>query len=182
MLELAIFVSRIFEPAFVFAAVFLVGAIRTGVFIYDSLIWLALVLIPTLWYRWWAKKHQDLDWDIQDRTRRIKPLAILLGFLTIFTLAVSFSEPRLIELCVLVLCWGLGFFVLTTFWTKISGHTGVIALATGLLVAWFGGAWWISLFLVGAVGWARIVTRNHTPIQVVAGAVYSWVVVALFYS
>ena len=62
---------------------------------------------------------------------------------------------------------------------KISGHASVAALATGLIIQWFGWYWWPILLIVPLVAWARVVRRDHTVGQVIAGAVYSWGLIQL---
>ena len=73
----------------------------------------------------------------------------------------------------LFVVWFLGFFLISLFW-KISGHAGSIALATGLIIFWYGWNWWPALSLVLLMGWARVATKDHTVSQVVGGALYSW--------
>lgn len=179
MMFLATIVSRLFEPAILMAIIFLMGGLRLGVSFVEGLGWLAVVLVPTLSYRFWVKAKEHLDWDIKDRSRRIKPLIKLLIFFGSATVVVSIIEPRLVSLFLFFFLWAVGFFVITAFWTKISGHAAGSALATGLFVSWFGWTWWPVLLIVPLVSWARVVTKNHSVSQVIAGALYSWGLVAL---
>jgi len=49
-----------------------------------------------------------------------------------------------------------------------------MALATGLVIARLGWNMWPILLLVGVMCIARVVGKNHTPLQTIAGALYSW--------
>lgn len=172
---LATVISRIFEPAILFGIIFIIGAMRVGVGMVPSFVWLCILLGPTLAYRFRVKAREHLDWDIKDRKRRIKPLASLLMFLGIATGAAWIIDPRLLPIFSLFFLWAIGFFAVTALWTKISGHTATAAVATGFLISWYGWSWWPILLIVPFVGWARVVTKNHTVGQVIAGAFYSWI-------
>jgi hypothetical protein len=132
-------------------------------------------MMPAVAYRLWAKYKDGLDWDIHDRMRRIKPMLFLLIFLAIATVVAGVIEPKLLSLLVIFLAWFIGFFIITAGWTKISGHTGGDALATGMVVASYGWQWWPILLIVPVVAWARVVRGDHTIFQVCLGAAYSWI-------
>lgn len=173
-MTIATFISRMFEPAILLSVALVACAVRLGVPLFWSVVWLAVLLVPTLAYRFRMKRHEGLDWDIKDRKRRAKPLAILLGHLAATSALVWFFEPRLLPLFVLFFVWVLGFLAITALATKISGHTGGDALAAGMIIHWFGWAWWPLLLVVPVVAWARVVRRDHTVGQVILGAMYSW--------
>lgn len=177
--KLATVISRVFEPAILLAGAFVACAVRLGVPLSWSIFWLTIMLGPMLVYRMWLKRRQHLDWDIKDRKKRVKPLSMLVGFLGIISMLIWFVEPRLFPLLALFVVWVIGFLGFTTWVTKISGHSGGTALATALIVYWFGWSWWPILLLVPLVSWARVATRDHTVPQVVAGAAYSWILLVI---
>src|SRR5258706_8688197 len=93
-----------------------------------------------LW-AWFAKK-EGMSWDIPDRAKRVRPLVVVLGFVLLNgILTLRFHVPALTQLFFLFLVWLVGFTLITTKW-KISGHIGAAALATGIIVYWYGAAWW----------------------------------------
>ena len=177
-------ISHFFEPMVVLAVVSVVAGFHAGLpggdlarYLYGLF---GLMIIPVLVIRWWLVVTKRVsDWDIRNRSQREKPLLILLAF-TLLNLwyALYFGNPVLTQLFVIFIVWILGFAAVTLFW-KMSGHAGITALATGFVIAWYGWAWWPVLLLVSLVGWARVVTKNHTVTQVIAGALYSWLLLVL---
>lgn len=159
MNSVALFVSRIFEPALLISIVFLVTT--------RSVFWLFMVMGPVLGYRLWLKKREHLDWDITDRKKRVMPLLLLCFFLVLINMLVRVFSPQLFSLSVLFLLWTIGFFLITLKY-KISGH---VAVAT--LFAYF---YPVSFFIVPVVSWSRVVLKKHTLGEVIAGFLYSLVI------
>jgi hypothetical protein len=172
-------ISRVLDPFLVLLGV-------TGWMIWESTladtskylflgIVLGVMIIPPVLLLIWAiaKKHID-NWDISDRKQR--PLALivifLLGFINIIIVQ-TFGDRILTDLFIMYQLWMAGFMAITFLW-KISGHTGTLALATGLIVLRAGVEWWPILLLVVLLGFARVIRKNHTPAQAIAGAFYSW--------
>jgi hypothetical protein len=172
-------ISRVFDPFLVLAGV-------TGWMIWESTlahaqkfmfmgVVLGVMILPPVFLLIWAisKKH-IANWDISDRRQR--PLALttlfLLGFVNIIIVKM-FGDRMLTDLFIVYQLWIAGFMAITFLW-KISGHTGTLALATGLLVVRLGFGWWPVLLAVVLVGVARVVRKNHTPAQAIVGAFYSW--------
>lgn len=177
-------ISRLFEPFVMFSVATLVAAFHSGLAT-TAMPWFLTMLIvmiglPIALLTWAIRTKKVDNWDVSKREQRIGPMIILLILTSAYMLAVSwFGNSQLTRLFVLYFVWLVGFFLVTTKW-KISGHTSANALATGLLIAWFGWTWWPLLLIVPAVGWARVVRKDHTLAQVFAGAGYSWVLVFLY--
>ncbi len=175
-MTLSLLISRLLDPMWVVPAITALGAYRSGLvgealsrfLLIFAVCMVGIPLVLRLLYR-------PSGWDISDRTHRPKAFMILLllGLIYII-LARIFGNTKLVSLLILYELWMAGFLVISLFW-KISGHAGGIALAVGLLIAWYGWAWWPILLFVPLVGWARVVSKNHTVTQVIAGALYSWV-------
>jgi hypothetical protein len=171
--------SRVLDPFLVLAAV-------TGWMIWESTlattskyVFLAMVLcvmiLPPVLLLVWAisRKHID-NWDITDRKQRPFALVILflLGIVNIIIVQ-TFGDRMLTNLFIMYQLWIAGFMAITFLW-KISGHTGTLALATGLIVLRLGIEWWPILLLVVLLGVARVIRKNHTPAQAICGVFYSW--------
>ncbi len=175
-MTLSLLISRLLDPLWVIPAITALGAYRSGLvgealsrfLLIFAVFMVGIPLVLRLLYR-------PSGWDISDRAHRPKALVILLllGIVYII-LARIFGNAKLMHLFVLYELWMAGFLVISFFW-KISGHAGGIALAVGLLIVWYGWIWWPILFLVPLMGWARMVSKNHTIAQVTAGALYSWI-------
>ena len=182
MKNFASIVSRIFDPMAGMAVVLLLALLRSGASWFIVLLWLFILIGPPTIMRLQALQRVGLDWDIRDRRRRIVPFVILLVMIACDLVLLKFFAPTaLFRLFLFFFVWTLGFFLITAFATKISGHAAGNALAVGLILAWYGWRWWPVLFIVPLVGWARVVTKNHTVMQVIVGILYSWSLLLLFY-
>jgi hypothetical protein len=176
---IATIISTIFEPMILIPLAYILFAVRVGVPLLEIFILFVLFLGPVVSYRLWMQK-QGIDWDIKDRKKRNKPFFKLIIFTIVMSVIMWVIEPRLLPPLLLFLIWITGFYGITTQYTKISGHTGGDALATGLFIQTFGWNFWPVLLIVPIVAWSRVVRKDHTMLQVVVGAVYSWVLVFLF--
>jgi hypothetical protein len=172
-------ISRVFDPFFILA-------LTTGWMIWESTlpleskyvfmgVVLLVMIFPPVALLVWAIAHKHIsDWDISNRNER--PLGFivvfLLGFINIIIVQ-TFGDRILTNLFIMYQLWIAGFMCITFLW-KISGHTGTLALATGLLVMRLGFEWWPVLLFVPLLGVARVVRKNHTPLQAIMGALYSW--------
>lgn len=176
-MTVALVVSRILDPMWVIPAVTLVKTAPLG-FLFSLILMLLMLGIPFI-LRFHFRKH---DWDIKKRKDRPQIIAVLLllGCITmIFSLI--FGNTEMTTLLLFYEVWLLGFLCISLFY-KISGHVGGMALGTGLLLSWYGIAWWPMLLLIPIVGWARVITKNHTIAQVIVGGLYSWILLVVFTS
>ncbi|MCK4729756.1 MAG: PAP2 family protein [Candidatus Aenigmarchaeota archaeon] len=118
------------------------------------------------------KKFQDIDYDISDRSLRIKPfLAVITSYAIGIVALFSINAPVLVK--GLMFCYflnGLIMFLITLFW-KISIHTSGITGPLTLLIYEFGIIYSPLLLIAIPVGWMRIKLKKHLPSQVIAGAV-----------
>ncbi|MEK7543275.1 MAG: hypothetical protein AAB557_00240 [Patescibacteria group bacterium] len=185
MLIFATLISRLLDPLWVMTAVSILGAYHYG--LHNGALWRIVVLmtvvmvLPQVVLRLlFARANRSSGWDIKSLKHRPLVIGVLLvfGILNI-VLAKIFGNQLFMNLFLFYEYWLLGFFLISLIW-KMSGHAGGIALATGLVIHWFGWGWWPILTLVPLVAWARVVTKNHTVGQVVAGAVYSWGMIVIF--
>jgi hypothetical protein len=178
-MKFATIVSRVFEPEIMLAVALFIYAIYRHIPLATAIVWVLVFILPPMMFRLWAKKAKGLDWDIHDRTKRTIPLLLLLGLIVVDVLLLWIFEISLLPLFFLFFVWALGFFLITTLWTKISGHTSGNALATGLVVTLYGWHFWPVLLIVPLVSWARVKRKDHTIGQVILGALYSWILLIL---
>ena len=165
--NIATVISRIFDPFISLGVLFTVTFYGTPTFIWTFLL---MVIFPLfLFIMAWKTKFIS-DWDVSDRRQRPKILwsLIAIEIVASFLLQTTQTIPILVAL--------IGFAIITQFW-KMSGHAMAAALATGIIVHRFGPSWWPVLLVVPLVSWARVIRRDHTIWQVVAGALYSWMLV-----
>ncbi|MFF3664904.1 phosphatase PAP2 family protein [Microtetraspora malaysiensis] len=129
-------------------------------------------VLPYALVLWRVARGQANDRHITRREQRLVPLALsialVLGGILVLVLAGAPSTVLAVQIALL----GMGVVMLpiTRVW-KISFHAAAVAGAVSILTAEFGAWAWACWPLAALVGWSRIVLRDHTPAQVVAGAV-----------
>jgi membrane-associated phospholipid phosphatase len=177
-------VSRVLDPPILLSILTMIGVFKSDIsqkgFVVLGILLPLFSGVPLVFFFWLLKTRRIHDIDISNRKERIGPLLGLLVLFLIDIIVISFFDnPFLLHMFFLYFFWTLGFFLITLFW-KISGHTGVLTLAGGMLVQWFG-SFVLALFpLILLVAWARVVRKDHTPLQVFAGALYSLIILAIF--
>lgn len=168
--KVATVISRVFDPFIMLAVMFVILLSHSTVFIP---VFLSMVILPFLLFFIAVKTKFVSDWDLRDRRQRPKILWPLVGIETVCVMIFHlwFLVPFLISI--------IGFAIITHFW-KISGHAMAAALATGTVIVTSGWAWWPVLLIVPLVGWSRVIRKNHTTLQVIAGALYAWTFIYFF--
>jgi membrane-associated phospholipid phosphatase len=169
--------SQIFHPILLNIASFLIVGYASLATLASGLRWagiciLTLILPPTAFYYTRLRQGVYSDEDISVREQRNE--LYLFGFTWVLIATAGLGlvgAPRpFLALMISALTLGLiGGFV-NLFW-KISAHaTAIASVATIGLIYWrpLGIALWACAVLVG---WARVRTNNHTPLQVLAGFV-----------
>ena len=162
------------EPKNVIIAVLpLVGAGRHG---WAGLGWAAFAalfaaVVPTWFIRRGMRRGQWEDRHVGQRQRRLVVIPfIMLSVLTSFAVMVWFDAPADMTAMVLAMFASLVPIMVITVWWKISIHTAVAAGAVTCLAIALG-PWWLLLYpLVALIGWSRVVLRDHTRAQTLAGA------------
>jgi hypothetical protein len=171
--------SRIFDPFIVLAGVTGWSIWKSSLpvsskYLFMGVVFGVMILPPVLLLAWAVFTKRISNWDISNRSQR--PLAlfivVLLGFVNILIVQ-AFGNRSLTNLFIIYQVWMAGFLGITLLY-KISGHTGTLALAAGLLVLRFDMNIWYMVAALVVLGTARVVRKNHTPAQVVLGALYSW--------
>ena len=166
---IATLISRLFDPFLMLAVVFFVTLWGNPMFV-PALG--GMVLLPFLLYFFSWKMKVISNWDMNNRSERPRILWTLVAIEI-----VCFLVFQLWQLFPMVLAV-IGFTLITHFW-KISGHAMSAALASGAIILRFGWNFWPVLLIVGLVSWSRVVRKNHTIAQVIAGALYSWIIILI---
>lgn len=176
-------VSRVFDPPIVLSIVTILGILKNNSAYTILLLGAFMPLfigVPLVYFLWLLKTGKVHNIDVTNRKERIRPLATLLLFLVVDMGIVFWIQNYfLLSLFILYFIWVIGFLLITLAW-KISGHTGLITLAVGLLTLWYGYVALPLFLFIPLVAWARVVRHNHTVAQVVAGTVYSLIILAVF--
>lgn len=143
------------------------------------LVYVFTILLPTMLIRTYHKYQGWGDMEKSTKERRMIPYVIsILCYFCCFYVLSYFHTPHFIgsilvaSLMIQLTC------AIINLWWKISTHSAAIGGVTGAVMAFaeifnFNPTWWICLILIlaGMVGTSRIILRQHTLSQVVAGYV-----------
>ena len=178
-------VSMVFTPFYLPLA----GLLALFIFSYMSLmplfyktlvmlmVYLFTILLPTLLIHAYRNYQGWSRWQLGKRESRIVPYIIAIICYTLCYFVMSyFHVPQFMAnilvaaLLIQVVC------AVVNVWWKISTHTAAIGGFEGALVAFsilfaFNPLWWFCVILVfaGTVGTSRMILRQHSLSQVVAG-------------
>jgi membrane-associated phospholipid phosphatase len=180
-------ISQVFHPILINILMYLVVgyyglADRARGLAWSGYCVLAAVLPPMIFYMVRRRQGAFTDNDVSVRQERNQLYLVAFGWALISMVALSMLGLPRPHLAVMLAGLGLGLIggQVNLFW-KISVHAASIAaLATTTLL--YSRDLGVVLGLCAlAVGWARVRTGNHTPLQVLAGfACAAMVVLAAF--
>lgn len=188
-------ISIVFTPFYLS----LVGLIALFVFSYLSLypwryklivlamVYFFTILMPTLLIHLYRRQRQWTLFQIGRKERRVVPYIISIlcyfvccYFMELFHMPHFMISILLAALFIQIIC------AMVNVWWKISTHTAAIGGVAGGLMAFsdifmFNPTWWLCLVLIlaGLVGTSRMVLRQHSLPQVVAGFGVGWAVALL---
>ena len=176
---IATILSRALDPFVTVGGASVVAVLRSGLYGLPLFIFLFGIVVTTIIFliillHWAVRKGHLSNWDLSNRKERILPLFILMGVLMVdVVIARFFINDFLVDLFVLYIFWIIGFFLITLFW-KISGHAAGAALGAGLIIQWYGWSYWPLFLIIPIVMVARLLRKDHTLLQLIAGALYSF--------
>ncbi|MEV6842840.1 phosphoesterase PA-phosphatase [Actinoplanes sp. NPDC051411] len=111
------------------------------------------------------------DHHVRNRADRAVPLLVsLLSVMLGFALLTVLHAPRQLLAVMIAGVAGIVITIAVTHWWKISIHTGAASGCTTVLAMTFGVAALPAFPILVVIGWSRVVLREHTVAQVVAGA------------
>lgn len=110
------------------------------------------------------------DFDISKRRQRPLLFTFAIGLSAIYIVFLYFLKaPSVLFIVAFTLILGLIIFEAVNRITKASIHVGTVsAFATSVSLV-YGGLFYLTLFLIPLVAWARIKTHNHTKKQTIIG-------------
>lgn len=172
--RIAYWLGRVFHPYLI--CVPTLAAVLAGLPLWEALRWLMLVMIllltPLIIMGAILKRQERYLY--QRKTRTPIYLTFWVSLLICLVILATLSAPvRLVACIVALVLWLPLQLVINTYITKVSTHSAVVAgCMTGLLLLGRLNHPLLLLLALAAVIltlWARVVTRNHTPQQVVMG-------------
>jgi membrane-associated phospholipid phosphatase len=181
-LAFARWLSRIFSPPLVvIASYLLIAYVQPEPFSHGAswvLLTLLVQMLPTsvlYLYRRRTGQYRDADVSVRHERNELYLLGSLSVVVSILVLNGLNAPPVYRAMAICTLGLGLACGLVNLFW-KISMHgtaIGTLATIGAIIAPTLGAVLWIIAL---AVGWARVRTRNHSPLQVLAGLVLSAVV------
>jgi membrane-associated phospholipid phosphatase len=185
--RLATTVTNVFAPAHLVIGLLLLVGAASHPSPAQGLAWgaLAALVVGVLPYAWVLRAVRTgrfVSRHIPDRAQRMVPLAVAAGTAVIglAVVAVLGAPPQLVALIVAMVAGLVVTAAITRYW-KISLHTAVAAGSATILTIVYGPALFTTGALVAVIGWSRIQQRDHTPLQVLAGALLGTAIAAAFF-
>jgi membrane-associated phospholipid phosphatase len=184
-LSIARILSQGFNPFVNGIASYLIVALMTPP---SGLTWAALALgiqlVPSMTLytvRLRQGVYSDPDVSVREERNEMYLVGTASVLVTVLVLVLASAPAPVLALTVGILVLGITCGVINLFW-KISMHAVAIAmLATvGVLYsATLGAVLWLCAL---AVGWARVRTRNHTTLQVIAGLAVAAAIISVSFA
>lgn len=175
--RLARLITEVLAPGVLVTALPLVAAARVSRSPQQFLLWggtalLFCAVIPLGVIVHGVRRGRLTDRHVGDRTQRARPLLTGLASVAVgMALLAALGAPAELFAVIVVIFVVGAVCTLVNHWWKLSIHAAVAAATTAVLVLLFGPALHAGWLFVAAVGWSRVVLRDHTWPQVVAGAV-----------
>lgn len=182
--RLARLVTELLAPTPTVSALLLVVAWHSADSATEALRWALLAtlfasLIPFLYILRGVRLRRLTDIHVKKREQRFGPLLVGVASVAVgFVLLLVLGAPRDLVALVGAMAVGLSTSTLVTLFWKVSVHTAVNAGAVVILVLVYGPPLLVLAPLVALVGWARVEVNDHSPTQVVAGAILGGAVAA----
>lgn len=185
--RLARITTEVFAPAPTVAAMLVVVALHSTPSLLDAVRWGILVLIftpllPLLYLLYEVRRQRLTDRHVRLREQRPRILAVAIASIVfLLALLVVIDAPSELVQLVAAGVVGLVSVTLVTLVWKISIHVAVVAGSVVTLIALFGWPLLIFLPVIALTAWARVAVRDHTPNQVVAGAILGAIVAGIMF-
>lgn len=127
-------------------------------------------VIPILFIDHGVKRGRWSDRNVGTKKARLLVMAVILTSVAAgFALMAGLGAPRTLIALIASMLITLAALALITLAWKISVHQAVSAGAVVMLAQTFGPWMLLGYLLVAVVGWSRVVLRDHTRNQVLAG-------------
>jgi|UniRef100_UPI004029C8A7 membrane-associated phospholipid phosphatase len=142
-----------------------------------GMVYLFTILMPTLLIRFYRQYHGWTLLELGRQEKRMVPYVIsILCYAGCYTLMEITHIPHFMSIILMAALAIQMCCVVINIWWKISTHTSAIGGVAGALQAFavlfsFNPLWWLCLVFIvaGMVGTSRMILRQHTLWQVVAG-------------
>jgi len=186
--QIASLTSIIFSPFVMGLALVLLVSFQSTTSVFDAIKWslilIGLSILPiylAVIYLVGSKKVDSISFNIRQQRYKIYTLAVILGGAG--GIILFFLKAPLITIALFVSGFvGAVIFLSINLWWKISLHTAFVATLVTLLVILYGFVAIVAIVLIPWVAWARLELKQHSPAQLIAGALVApSILMAVFY-
>ncbi len=140
-------------------------------------VYIFTILIPALMIHFYRRYQGWTSKELGIKERRVVPYIIsIVSYFGCFFLLEYRNTPRVLSIILVAALFIQMACAFINIWWKISTHTAAIGGVAGALVIYsiafsFNPLWWLSVVILvaGMVGSARMILRQHSLSQVVAG-------------
>ncbi|GAA4052860.1 hypothetical protein GCM10023063_46480 [Arthrobacter methylotrophus] len=175
--------TEVFQPPVVVSILLLVSpAVEPG---FPGTMWFGALgaffvcVLPLAYVLAMVRLGRLSDHHVSDRRERAPLLMLALVSVVLGLLVLNaIHAPTSVSVMILALIGGIAVLAAVSIVWKISGHASAISAAAVIAALIFGPAWLPLLLLVPAVGWSRVMLRDHTLGQVIAGSLFGGGVIA----
>ncbi len=175
--------TEVFQPPAVVSVLLLISpAVEPG---FPGTIWFGVLaalfvcVLPLAYVLLMVRLGKLSDHHVSDRKERAPLLMLALVSVVLGLVVLNLIHaPMSVSAMILALIGGITVLAAVSLVWKISGHASAISAAVVIVALMFGPAWLPLLLLVPAVGWSRVVLRDHTRGQVIAGSLFGGMVIA----
>ncbi|WP_370873003.1 phosphatase PAP2 family protein [Arthrobacter bambusae] len=175
--------TEVFQPPVVVSVLLLISpAVQPG---FPGTIWFGVLaaffvcMLPLAYILLMVRLGRLSDHHVSDRRERTAVLMLALVSVVVGLVVLNLIHaPTSVSAMILALIGGIAVLAAVSLVWKISGHASAISAAAVIVALMFGPVWLPLLLLVPAVGWSRVVLRDHTRSQVIAGSLFGGVVIA----
>lgn len=185
--RLAAYISNLLNPFLLSLIVVLLVAYEASDTVADAFKWSLLVvglcILPvfvTAAYLVQAGKMDSIFSNDRYQRRKVYPVAISCAVLTIFIMWLLEAPSLLMAVLVASIVSGLIFMTINLAW-KVSVHTAFITALVVILFVLYGWVALLAAITIPLMSWARVVLKQHSVAQTIAGALISATVVSFIY-
>lgn len=181
---LAKLVTNILNPFLVSLVALTLLTFKSTPSVHEAIKWLQISIVLNILpvflavvYLIYFKKLNSFFDNPGEQRRGVYIFASVLGAVSCGILW-YFKAPDLLKVTFTASLAAVVVFMVINFFWKISLHTAFIGAAATVLIIVYGAiaAW--SLLFLPLVGWARLTLRQHSPAQVIVGALLAAVIVS----
>lgn len=122
------------------------------------------------------------NFDVSKREQR--PLLFSFSAFAAFCYLLSLiilDAPKILFIGFFALALGLAAIVIVNRWIKASVHVAIATAVLLLLGIAYKGYFFLFLILIPLLGWSRVKTKKHTPMETIIGSILGIVVTLIVY-